>query len=231
MVESFAKAVSEFSQCHGRGRFIAFLLDSFLQDPDHDVHLAISKFVVGLTDVNSQVFSMRFYREDQRMGLNRVAGNDTLNRIFCEGLIQYMMNGEASLSLTNGDVSIAIQCGLGFCEIIHENVIIFVDIKELAVIDCLRSLIPFRDVIGHFTQTTALSPNPQTVGFMLEYLVAFGLIASLSRTCTKQTHSSIPLRIIFNRPSPMRYISQIIVVDLISCISTMTSFVWFKSSL
>ncbi len=114
------------------------------------------------------------------MGLNRVAGNDTLNRIFCEGLIQYMMNGEASLSLTNGDVSIAIQCGLGFCEIIHENVIIFVDIKELAVIDCLRSLIPFRDVIGHFTQTTALSPNPQTVGFMLEYLVAFGLIASLS---------------------------------------------------
>jgi hypothetical protein len=91
---------------------------------------------------------MRFYREDQRMGLNRVAGNDTLNRIFCEGLIQYMMNGVANLTLTNGDVSDVIQCGLGFCEIIHENVIISVALKELAIIDCLQSLIPFRDIIG-----------------------------------------------------------------------------------
>jgi hypothetical protein len=63
-------------------------LDSFLQDPNHDVHLAISKFVMGITDMNSHVFPMRFYREDQRMGFNRIAGNETLNRIFCEGLIQ-----------------------------------------------------------------------------------------------------------------------------------------------
>jgi hypothetical protein len=59
MVESFAKSVSEFPQCHGRGRFFAFLLDSFLQDPDHDVDLAISKFVMGIKDVNSHVFPMR----------------------------------------------------------------------------------------------------------------------------------------------------------------------------
>ncbi len=114
MVENFTQAVLYFPQCHGRGRFVAFLLDSFLQDPTHDVHLAISKFVMGLTNVNSHVFPMRFYREDQRMGLNRVAGNDTLNRIFCEGLIQYMMNGVASLNLTNGDVSDAIHVVLDF---------------------------------------------------------------------------------------------------------------------
>jgi hypothetical protein len=91
-----------------------------------------------------------------------------------------MMNGVANLTLTNGDVSDAIQCGLGFCEIIHENVIISVALKELAIIDCLRSLIPFRDIIGRFTQTLACSPKPQTVGYMLEYLVAFGLIANLN---------------------------------------------------
>jgi hypothetical protein len=107
------------------------------------------------------------------MGLNRVAGNDTLNRIFCEGLIHYVMNGDANLTLSNDDVSDAIQCGLEFCEIIHENVIISIALKDLAIIHCLRSLIPFLDIIGRFTQTLACSPKPQTVGYMLEYLLEY----------------------------------------------------------
>jgi len=65
LVEDFIKGVSEFPQCHGRARFIAFLLDSFLQDPNHDVNHAKHKFIMEITDVKSNLFPIRFYLEDQ----------------------------------------------------------------------------------------------------------------------------------------------------------------------
>ena len=41
-------------------------------------------------------------------------------------------------------------------------------------------MIPFRDIVCRFTQTLTLSPKPQTAGYLLEYLVAFGLVANLT---------------------------------------------------
>jgi len=53
----------------------------------------------------------------------------------------------------------------------------------LAVLHCLRGLIPFRDIIGCVAQDLSSAPNPQTVGYLLEYLFAFGLIARLNLKC------------------------------------------------
>jgi len=204
LVEDFVEAVSEFPQCHGRARFIAFLLDSFIQDPEHDINDAKHEFIQRITDA----FPLRFYLEDQQMGLNKIAGSDTLYRMCCEGLTEFMIKGVAHLHIKNDDVSVAIEAGLGFREISYGGAFSTIVLKELAVIDCLRTLIPFRDVIGRLAQSLTLLPKPHMVGYVLEYLVAFGLVAKLNPNKLhelKPSKFSFPQYIEFAEPNEIYF--------------------------
>ena len=55
-----------------------------------------------------------------------------------------------------------------------------VEINELAVIECLRVFVPFSDLVKTFAQRINDCPKPQMVGYLLEYLVAFALVANYS---------------------------------------------------
>jgi len=160
--------------------------------------------------VDSKFFPMRFYREDQQLGINKISGNDTFNRTCCEGLIQLMMTGVARLSLTTGDVSNAIQCGVGFCDILvdYQSVISSITLKELAILDCLQRLIPFRNIIGGIIKSLSFAPKPQMVGYILEYLVAFGLVAKLNPDYlyeTKPSKHSFPKYIQSTEPNEIYF--------------------------
>jgi len=207
LVEGFVKAVSEFPRCHGRARFIACLLDSFIQDPYHDVSYAIHKFIIAITNVQSNVFPLRFYREDQRTGLNKVVGYSTLHRICSEGLIEFMMKGVATLYVKDADASKAIEGGLGFCE--KKNIFFSsLVLKELAVIDCLRSLIPFHDIVVCIALRLCSVPKPQWVCYTLKYLVAFGLVAKLNPNKLhelKPSKFSFPQYIEFAEPNEIYF--------------------------
>jgi hypothetical protein len=61
-IQVFVERVSSFPQCHGRARFISFIINSFLVS--RDIELALSEFTLSLFKVNSALFPLRFFRED-----------------------------------------------------------------------------------------------------------------------------------------------------------------------
>jgi len=73
----------------------------------------------------------------------------------------------------------AIRYGLGFGEA-TEGLLHSIEIQELAVIECLRYLFPFSYIVDSFAQRMKSSPNPQIVGYLMEYFVAFALVSNYS---------------------------------------------------
>ena len=175
----------------GRGRFIAFLLENYLVDKDID--LALSKFISALGDPKSHYFPLKFYKEDlqhNRSSFDKVIGGSTLGSIVCDGLIQYMLKGHASLYLDEQATSDAVRYGIGFCTI-EGGVIRTVEMKELAVIECLRYLTPFSYVAKTIAKQLSSYPQPQMVGIMLEYLVGYAFVANFNPTSNNQISTFI----------------------------------------
>ncbi|KAI8823940.1 hypothetical protein BJ741DRAFT_714992 [Chytriomyces cf. hyalinus JEL632] len=178
-IEKFVALVCSFKLCHGRARFIAYILDSFLAS--RDMELAISQFVSGLSNILGGLFPLRFFRRDlaeQRTSFTKVFGGDTLGRIVRDGIVEYMMTGKAILLVKGQLASDAVRWGLGFCKI-EEGVIYAIEMVEDAIVECLRYLVPFSDVVETLASQLLRYPKPQMVGLMLEYLVAYALVANL----------------------------------------------------
>ncbi|KAI8823925.1 hypothetical protein BJ741DRAFT_72280 [Chytriomyces cf. hyalinus JEL632] len=178
-IEKFVALVCSFKLCHGRARFIAYILDSFLASRDMEV--AISQFVSGLSDIKGDLFPLKFFRrdlEEDKTSFTKVFGADTLGRILCEGITKYMMTGNATLEVHGQLASDAVRYGLGFCEV-SKGRIFAVDIVEDAIVECLRYVVPFSDVVRILASQLLRYPKAQMVGLMLEYLVAYALVASL----------------------------------------------------
>jgi hypothetical protein len=76
---------------------------------------------------------------------------------------------------------LAVRYGFGF-GVVRSGIIREIDIQELAVIECLRYFIPFSHIVEAFAQKIAECPKPQMVGCLVEYLVAFALVAKKSGT-------------------------------------------------
>ncbi|KAI8845365.1 hypothetical protein BJ741DRAFT_145871 [Chytriomyces cf. hyalinus JEL632] len=176
-IEKFVALVYSFKLCHGRARFIAYILDSFLASRDMEV--AISQFVSGLSNINGELFPLRFFRRDlEEQKTSFVLGGDTLGRIVRDGIVEYMMTGKAFLSLKRQLASDAVRYGLGFCKI-SEGFIYGIEMVEDAIVECLRYLVPFSDVVETLASQLLRYPKPQMDGLMLEYLVAYALVANL----------------------------------------------------
>jgi hypothetical protein len=73
-IDTFVQIVSAFPQCHGRARFIAFIIEQFLDCGD--VELALSRFTLAVSDVDNTLCPLRLRREDLQSP-NRCAGVDT----------------------------------------------------------------------------------------------------------------------------------------------------------
>ncbi|KAI8819773.1 hypothetical protein BJ741DRAFT_157673 [Chytriomyces cf. hyalinus JEL632] len=129
-IEKFVALVYSFKLCHGRARFIAYILDSFLAS--RDMELAIGEFVSGLSNIHGDLFPLRLFRrdlEEQNTSFTNVLGGDTLGRIVRDGIVEYMMTGKAILLLKGQLASDAVRYGLGFCKI-SEGVIYAIEMVE-----------------------------------------------------------------------------------------------------
>ncbi len=93
------------------------------------------------------------------------------------------MTGKAILHVKGQLASDAVRNGLGFCKI-NEGVIYAVEMTELAIIECLRALIPFSYLVESMSSQLASYPKPQMVGFMLECFVGYALVANLTQNNT-----------------------------------------------
>ncbi|KAJ3356663.1 hypothetical protein HDU83_000525 [Entophlyctis luteolus] len=168
-IKQVVDLISENPLFHGRGRFVAFILDCILGG--HPVDLAISKFIRALSRPDSAAFPLRFYAEDIQLGrcsFKTFAG-EALDTIVRQGLIRYLMTGEAVLDVRSDRIR-------------HGAIRSWsVQLKELAVVECLRYLVPVSDLIPDICLQLASFPKPQMVGYLLEYLVGYALVAGLDQ--------------------------------------------------
>jgi len=54
--------ISNFELCHGRPRFVAYILDRYMESMD--IEVAIGGFVADISNVNGQTFPLRFLKSD-----------------------------------------------------------------------------------------------------------------------------------------------------------------------
>ncbi|KAJ2986351.1 hypothetical protein HDV02_006760 [Globomyces sp. JEL0801] len=179
-VNEIVARISAFELCHGRPRFVAYILDGYMESKDID--LAIGEFVSGISSVDGHIFPLRFLKRDLDNDINtlhRVIGDDTFLRIIRDALLDAIWKGNVKFELTDEFGAAAIRYGLGFGEVTG-GLLHSIEIQELAVIECLRYLLPFRYIVESFAERISSSPKPQIVGYLIEYLVAFALVANYS---------------------------------------------------
>jgi hypothetical protein len=229
-VESIVKRISDFDLCHGRARFVAFIVDGYLKSKDIDQ--AFAAFIEGISNVNSHMFPLRFLKRDidrNGPGLNRIVGNDTLSSIIRNGILDFIISGKARLHMKEQDAADTIQYGLGFGEV-SWNAIVNVRLEELAIVECLRYLIPFDTIVKLLAERISSCPKAQMAGYLVEYLVAFALVANTSgieiarRMKFSQTHIAHYLRL--NEPSQVCFPDHMCGPDVIyKCLENKTVYV------
>jgi hypothetical protein len=166
--------------CHGRPRFVAYILESYIKSKDID--LSIGEFVSGITNVEGHMFPLRFFKDDLKsntISLNRIISRSTLGDILRDGLLSLVLKGKLVLTVTDEDGAAAIRYGLGFGGV-TEGILGAVEINELAVMECLRFFVPFSDLVINLAKQMSTCTQPHMVGYLLEYLVAFALVANFS---------------------------------------------------
>jgi hypothetical protein len=179
--DEIVSRISAFELCHGRPRFVAYILDGYMESKDID--LSIGEFISGITNVDGQIFPLRFFLRDlknNKILLNRIISGSTLGDIIRNGLLSLVLKGKLLLTVPDEVGAAAIRYGLGFGGV-TEGMLRNVEINELAVMECLRFFVPFSDLVMNFAKQMSACPRPQMVGYLLEYLVAFALVASFSK--------------------------------------------------
>ena len=86
--------LSAFELCHGRPRFLAFILDLYMES--RDVDFAIGKFVTEISSLTGNLFPLRFLKEDldkNTLSLNRPLAGDQIGRGIRSGLLELIMRG------------------------------------------------------------------------------------------------------------------------------------------
>lgn len=172
--------ISAFELCHGRPRFLAFILDLYMESGDID--FAIGQFVSEISCLEGELFPLKFFKRDldkKKRSLDRTIGGDTLGRIIREGLLELIMKGSLVFKVNENNGAAAIRYGLGFCTV-RNGLLHNVHVQELAVVECLRYLVPFKHVVKTLAQQIMSCPKPQMVGYLVEYLVAFALVSNYS---------------------------------------------------
>ena len=182
--QEVVKSISEFELCHGRPRFLAFILDGFMNSKSKDIESAIGEFLIQLYNLESPIFPLAFLKSDMDKGLvsfDRVISGENLGSIIRDGLLEFILKGKFSFTVRNDTGVAAIQYGLGFAELEH-RFLKQIWVREVAILECLRFFIPFADLVGNFAKRMYECVNPQTVGYLVEYLVAFALVANTGDT-------------------------------------------------
>jgi hypothetical protein len=179
LIEKFVNSVTSFDLCHGRARFIASILELFLET--RDIELAINTFLTHLTNMDGQMFPLKFYRRDIIEPENafriRPLGKQWESQIL-DCMLQFIYTGRAVLNVSGQEASDAVKCGLGFCEVI-DGCISSIDIVEVGIIYCLRYYIPFSSFAQKLTLQMKTFPSSPKVEFILQYLVGFALVSNL----------------------------------------------------
>ena len=172
--DKVVKKLSSFTLCHGRGRFVASILDTYFLN-GRKLNSALLVFESRLRDITSASFPLRFLRDEVlQKSWSRSFGKKTLLGVACQILSSMIMGGRTKLALYD-DTAEAVNFGIGFPVTDVESPR-FIELEEEAVVYCLRFLVPIEEVITSIMENMSECPNPQMAGYFFEYFVSYFLV-------------------------------------------------------
>ncbi|KAJ3343416.1 hypothetical protein HDU91_000395 [Kappamyces sp. JEL0680] len=177
-IDEVVTRITNFLLCHGRPRFVAYILDKFMRS--NDIDDAIGKFVNDLSNVDGDKFPLKFFKRDldnKESSMERIISGDALLPIIKRGLVQFITKGIFRLTVQDNVGAAAIRYGLGYGRTSRGR-LQWIDMQELAIVYCLRYFVPFSELVKTFAQQIVDCRNSQMVGYLVEYLVAFALVAN-----------------------------------------------------
>jgi hypothetical protein len=180
LIGQFVESVTLLDLCHGRARFIAFILDSFLKTKN--IEHALNTFKTELRNVHGALFPLKFYRRDLIQ-----SPKSYLGLTFCrhwkqqilDGMLQFINTGKAVLNIYGQDASDGVRMGLGFCKV-NNNAISSVEMVEPGVIYCLRFFIPFSTLAQEMVRQFKSYYPPEMAQCTLERLVGYALVSNIN---------------------------------------------------
>ncbi|OAJ40838.1 hypothetical protein BDEG_24531 [Batrachochytrium dendrobatidis JEL423] len=183
-LDAIVSRISDFELCHGRPRFVSYILDAYMKS--NDIDTAISKFITGISDVDGQIFPLRFLKDDLDKNIrsfDRVIDGDTLSRIIRDAFLDAIWKGKMQLNVTGNDGADAIRYGLGFGrDIAKANPSI--EIQELAVIECLRYFFPFAHTVKSLYQRIGSSLTLKCQVYFPDHMCGPDIIYKCANTKT-----------------------------------------------
>lgn len=161
--------------------------------------------------------------------LHRIIGDSSLFTVIYKILSNYIRQGSAEVSLTKDDAAKAILYGLGYGNV-SSDALYSITIREPAIIECLRRIIPAHDLVMEIASEMSFAPNPQTIGYIFEYFVAYALMASqLGLDATQKmtiSQSIIASYLLSNDPCCLCFPDHMCGPDIIyKCSRTQTIFI------
>jgi hypothetical protein len=180
LTEKFVQSVERFELCHGRARFIAFILDYFIESKN--IEAALTTFLYELTYIDRHLFPLKGYQRDLIKRNNiycRIELGRQWEQHISACMLDFINTGKAVLLVSGQEAADAVRNGLGFCGVLR-GYILSVQIVEVAVIYCLRSFIPFTSLAQKIIAQMETNPTPHMAGFMLEYLVGYALVSNIN---------------------------------------------------
>ncbi|EGF78808.1 hypothetical protein BATDEDRAFT_26131 [Batrachochytrium dendrobatidis JAM81] len=231
-VDAIISRISDFELCHGRPCFISYILGTYMKS--NDIDAAIGKFITGISNVDGQIFPLRFLKNDLDKNIrsfDKVIAGDTLSGPICDAFIDAIWKGKMHLKVTDNDGANAILYGLGFGQTVN-GTISSIEIQELAVIECLCYFFPFAHTVKSLYQRIGSypNPNPQTVGYLVEYLVAFALVANYSgpdaANSIKTSRDFVSIYLLFDDSDQVYFPDHMCGPDIIyKCANTKTVYI------
>ena len=83
--QGIVKSLLEFELCHGRPRFLAFILDEFMRSKSKDIESAKIEFFNGLYEIESHIFPLQFLKKRVQRGKVEIARDSALFGKFTRG--------------------------------------------------------------------------------------------------------------------------------------------------
>jgi hypothetical protein len=178
-IENVCTSIGNFEHCFGRARFSAWFLEQYLSI--RDVDKCIDKFMKEIVNVNSQIFPLRFLKDSTRRDnsvLNRAMDGEFLSSVLERCIVNYIIYGDGSATLNSDNALLAVRFGIGFCKF-DNGVHWKLTICEPAVLHCIREFIPFQNIARKLANDLENRREPQIIGSLMEYVVAFALVANV----------------------------------------------------
>lgn len=189
-LNSIVEAIADFKLCHGRARLCCFIIDRLYEKKDRMPETELLAFLPEIFDrfrtlvaTNQPPLSIiRFMNDDDDWRI-MVIGEKTVATLLENMVVDSLVNGSCSITVSEEDSVKCITLGIGFRHKIEHGTVQYaydVVLCEPAVMVALAGKFQMKDIGRGLTDQLRRQPTRSSGGTWFEYLAAYNIGASFS---------------------------------------------------